>query len=47
MGIFDVFKKKKSASSNNKTAIINLANDIHKKFMMLFLLGHGHLENLF
>ena len=32
MGIFDVFKKKKSASSTNKTAIVNLANDIHKKF---------------
>ena len=28
----DVFKKKKSASSTNKTAIVNLANDIHKKF---------------
>ena len=43
MGILDVFKKKKSASSNNKTAIINITKvikvpnpEINKIFGLIF-----------
>jgi hypothetical protein len=32
MGIFDVFKSKKTKSSSNDTVLKSLANDIHKKF---------------